>query len=280
VIDDKYGESVSSPVSIYVDSLAEAPKAAFKYNSAGGKTIVFENNSEADESVDANLTEYLWDFDTASQFSSSDSDGDGVRDNDIDSNEKDPAFTYNEYGIYQVKLTVKDDQGNTKVVKNMVNVTAIGGGDGVAEISGLDANFDGPLGLQQNTPTTIDLDAPPGGGQSETPAQPEKPDLEALLITSPLTDDTGVIALSGEKGSVTFDFSQSVGDIAYYTLDKNIYFDTNGDTIKNNDQDFKTSLPGEWTTNFEKAWGQTVVKLTVVDINGNADTTVQEIIFK
>jgi PKD repeat protein len=278
VIDDKYGEAVSSPVTIFVDSLAKAPKAAFKYSSAGGKTIVFENNSEADDSVEAELTEYLWDFDTASQFSSSDSDGDGVRDNDVDSNEKDPVFTYNEYGIYQVKLTVKDDQGNTKTVKNMVSVSALGGEGGVAEISGLDANSDGPLGLPQTQPTTIDLDAPPSGN-SETPATQE-PALKAVMTTNPPTNNAGTVAIGGETGSVTFDFSQSVGDIAYYILDKNIYFDTNGDTVKNNDQDFKTVLPGEWTANFEKAWGQIVVKLTVVDIHGNTDTAVQEITFQ
>ena len=78
---------------------------------------------------------------------------------------------------------------------------------------------------------------------------------------------------------MTFDFSKSEGAISYYIIDKNIYFDTDGNGIKNDDQDFKTTLPGTWKTNFEKAWGNTAAKLTVIDIYQNESSVTQEIKF-
>ena len=63
-------------------------------------------------------------------------------------------------------------------------------------------------------------------------------------------------------------------------MDKNIYLDSDKDGVANNDEDFKTTLPGTWKTNFEKAYGKTIVKLTVKDIYGNSDSTTIEIKFK
>jgi len=56
-------------------------------------------------------------------------------------------------------------------------------------------------------------------------------------------------------------------------------FDTDGNGIKNDDQDFTTTFPGRWTTPFYTSYGKIVVKLTVVDIYGNSHTKTQEIKF-
>lgn len=66
------------------------------------------------------------------------------------------------------------------------------------------------------------------------------------------------IYLSGESAQVVFLSNLSVGDIAEYRIDKNIYFDSNGDGNPANDVDnyddpsFKT---GEaFKTIYEKSW--------------------------
>ncbi len=82
----------------------------------------FINNSTADESAGAELVKYKWDFDISSPSESADSNGDGIKDNDIDSTEKDPEFTYEKSGIYRAKLTVEDNLGNKSEIINFVNV--------------------------------------------------------------------------------------------------------------------------------------------------------------
>lgn len=243
VIDDKGGESVSEPVKVFVEALAEPPKAAFTYKVIDSGAVIFQNNSTVDINANATIKDYIWDFDTQSTLTSADSDGDGSKSNDNDSSDKDPIHQYLESGIYMVKLTVLDDQGNTDEVVNEVNVT---------------------VGLPITTGTTT---APVS-------------QLAAVLKSNPAPSSDGIIYLEGNSGSITFDFTDSVGSIANYVFDKNIYFDTNGNGINTDDQDFKTILPGRWTTNFGKEWGKIVVKLTVVDIYGNENSTIQEVKFK
>ncbi|MBT3865398.1 PKD domain-containing protein [Candidatus Peregrinibacteria bacterium] len=289
IVDNEGAEAVSQPISVFIDSNANPPKAAFKHEVIGGKTVQFTNNSEADSEADASIKEYKWDFDIASQFDSADADGDGTKDNDFESDEKNPTFTYDEFGIYQVKLTVKDDKGNVESVTNMVNVTALSGpgsasggtmGDSLLGTPAGGTSTQDPLTLTGGT-TLGGLDAEPGAGiGTSAGAGTTLSGLQAILISNPLPNNQGVVALPGDAGEITFDFSQSNGNIAYYILDKNIYFDTNGDGMKNNDADFKTSLPGQWTTNFEEEWGKIVVKLTVTDLDGNSHSTVQEVTFK
>ncbi len=254
VIDDKYGESISEAVTIYIDSNALAPKAAFTAEVSGGKTVQFTNNSTADSSVGVEIASYSWDFDTSSQYNTSDTDGDGKKDNDVNSTLADPVFTYDEYGVYQVKLTVTDSHGNESFVTNSVTLSP-------------PAETTQPAGTLTGTPGSL------GTAPGQTP-------LKAVMVTKPLPGADGLVKMPGTSGIVAFDFSKSTGDISYYVFDKNIYFDTNGDGNPANEEDFKTYLAGEWTTNFDKSWGKTVVRLTVYDINGNKDSTVQEITFQ
>ncbi len=254
VVDDKYGESISGELPVYIDSNAKAPKAAFTAEVIDGRTVQFTNNSTVDTAAGATIESYSWDFDTSSQYKTADTDGDGKKDNDVNSTIADPIFTYDESGVYQVKLIVTDSQGNESFITNQVTITAVA----------------------EQTPVGGTITGTPGSLGTE----PDSISLKAVIVTKPATASDGTVKLPGTSGTVVFDFSQSTGDISYYTFDKNIYFDTNGDKNPANEEDFKTYLPGEWTTNFDKSWGKTVVRLTVYDINGNKDSTVQEITFQ
>ncbi len=250
VIDDKGGEVISNPITIYVDSTAQQPTASFEYQvmeGSGGMKIQFTNTSEVDEEAGARIISNKWDFDTASSLGTADSDGDGIKDNDTDSQLEDPQRLYTSDGVYDIKLTITDSQGNADEFIQTIAIPIL------------------------ESPITEPVPEP-----DDTPS-----DLVSVLLSDPIPDlNDGYVYLSGDSGSVTLDFSQSQGSVAYYIFDKNINFDTDGNGIKNDDQDFKTSLPGTWKTNFEKEWGKTVVKLTVTDIYGNEDSTTQEIKFQ
>ena len=340
VVDDKGGEDVSDPIIVYVDSLASPPKAAFKsevISGSDGLKIKFINNSTADETADAKIIDYKWDFDTASILETADSDGDGIKDNDVDSQAANPERLYTEVGSYKVKLIVTDDQGNTSEIINTIKVplsnppTAafsyenkdgkiVFKNNSVADISNsavivknvwdfntaVDSDGDGKLdndqesivkepihGYDKNGKYKVKLTVTDGQGLSNTvinevdfngttgaATETNSGELKAILKTTPAANSNGIIYLTGSTGSIKFDFSSSIGAIATYTLDKNIYFDTDGNGIKNDDVDYRTPLAGNWKTNFDKSWGKTVVKLTVTDIYGNENSTSYEIKFK
>ncbi len=118
VVDSNSSEATSDPVKIYVDAQAEPPVASFtSQQQSGAKTVKFTNTSTADEAAGAAIKKYSWDFDV-----SLDSNGDGKKDNDIDSGESNPTYTYPNYGIYRAKLTVEDNQGQVRSITNFVNV--------------------------------------------------------------------------------------------------------------------------------------------------------------
>ncbi|MFH1533416.1 MAG: PKD domain-containing protein [Nitrospirota bacterium] len=248
VVDDKGGEIISDPITIYVDSTAKVPIASFIYQvieGSSGMKIQFTNTSEVDEDAGARILSYIWDFDTNSLLVSADSNGDGIIDNDTDSQQENPQRLYTTDGIYDVKLTITDNQGNSNSSIETVSVPIV-------------------------APLEVVV----------TPEEEPDTGLIAVLLSDPIPANDGFVYLSEDSGSVTFDFSSSEGAIAYYIFDKNIHFDTDGNGITNDDEDFKTSLPGTWKTNFEKEWGKTVVKLTVTDIYGNDNSTTQEIKFQ
>jgi len=49
-----------------------------------------------------------------------DSNGDSIKDNDVDSEVESPAYTYSKSGVYRTKLTVEDNLGNKTPVINFV----------------------------------------------------------------------------------------------------------------------------------------------------------------
>lgn len=252
VIDDNAAEAVSDPVTIFVDSSSNPPVAAF-VSSIKEKTVQFTDTTTADTEKGATITNHIWDFDT-----SFDSNGDGKKDNDLDSTEPNPVRTYPDYGIYSTKLTVEDSAGNSANITNFVNIKA-------------------PVAPPAPPKPPVE---PPKNPTPPPPPPVQSPTLDARLLTDPkpnLAD--GKVHLQGQSGSVTFDFSTSVGNIKTFNIDKNIYFDTNGNGLNDDDEDFKTSTPGKWTTTFDKSYGLVRVRLTVTDPNGKKDTVDKDIIF-
>lgn len=246
VRDNNGAESISDPVTIFVDSKASPPIAAFTSKQLDGKKIQFTNNSTVDTANGATLKSYAWDFDVAT-----DSNGDGIKDNDIQATDATPTFEYPDYGIYRAKLTVTDDQGGTNSVSNFVNVKA-------------------PVVVQtqQTAPAT-----------STTPSALAAP-LQARLLSDPATSVAdGKIHLQGDSANVTFDFSTSTGNIKSFVIDKNIFYDSDGDGIKDNDADYQSSQPGKWTSEFFRSYGADTVRLTVTDATGKKSTVDKAIIF-
>ncbi|MFC1599816.1 PKD domain-containing protein [Patescibacteria group bacterium] len=122
VIDDNFAESISLPVKIYVDVSAGEPIADYRFVQIGTNKIGFINNSVADEVAGTVLDTFKWDFDLSSNLPSADSDADGILDNDIDSFEKNPIWTYEQPGIYRTRLIVTDNYNSESEVVKFVNV--------------------------------------------------------------------------------------------------------------------------------------------------------------
>lgn len=170
----------------------------------------------------------------------SDFNGDGKNDNDVQATDQNPPFEYPNFGIYRAKLTVTDDQGGTANVSNFVNVKA-------------------PVVTQTQ--------------QTSTP-------LDARLTTTPAASVAdGRVHLQGDSGNVTFDFTGSTGDIKTYIIDKNVYFDGNGNGVKDDDEDYKATKAGTWTTPFARNYGNIRVRLTVIDGTGKKDTVDKDVVF-
>jgi len=99
----------------------------------------------------------------------------------------------------------------------------------------------------------------------------ESAKFKAILESLPEINEENEIYLQGDFGQITLMSSSSIGDIAEYRIDKNIYFDSdeNGDPaddIDNKDDiSFLTGAP--WTTNYQKNWGNIVTKLTIISEN-------------
>jgi PKD repeat protein len=137
VIDDNFAESISLPVKIYVDVHVGVPIADFDFVQIGPNKVGFINNSVADAAAGSILDTFKWDFDLSSSLESADSDGDGILENDLDSQERNPIWNYEQPGIYRVRLTVVDNYNNEAEVVKFVNVKE----SGDVVISDLKADF-------------------------------------------------------------------------------------------------------------------------------------------
>mgnify|MGYP000173613789 CR=1 FL=1 len=116
VEDNSGATSTSDTVTIFVDTLAEEPDARFLAD-ISGTTVDFTNNSDIDEENGVALQGVYWDFDL-----SLDSDGNGETDDDFDSFDENPSWTYPELGVYQVMMTVVDTAGQMDTVTQDVSV--------------------------------------------------------------------------------------------------------------------------------------------------------------
>lgn len=258
VIDSNESPAISDPVVIYVDSKAQPPVAAFTSTQDGTtKKMTLKNNSTVDKESGVNLTAAVWDYDV-----NIDSNGDGKKDNDQDAKVTDQVtYEYPDYGIYRAKLTVTDSNGATSQVTNFVNVKA-------------------PAPAPAPPPVVPPPAPAPAPAPTPTPSPASTVVLDARLLTIPETSfNDGKIHVKGESATVTLDYSSSTGKIKTYIIDKNVFYDTNGNNVKEDDEDYKSTSPGKWVTEFFKSYGQIKVRLTVVGEDGKKDYVEKEIVF-
>ncbi len=254
VRDNNESEAVSDPITIYVDSTSQPPIAAFT-TTINDKTVQFQDKSTADEGL--TISKWAWDFDT-----SKDSNGDGTKDNDLESTNQNPTHTYENYSTYFAQLTVTDDEGNSAKVKNLFLIK-------------------NPVTPKPAAPTTQQTQPKPAAPTTQqTQPKPATPPLDARLITTPAPSySDGKIHLKGTSAKVLLDFSTSTGKITKYIIDKNANFDTNGNAVKDDDEDFTATKPGSWETDYFSEYGKIRVRLTVIDETGKKDFVEREIIF-
>ena len=111
------GLSSSVSKTIFVEQVDTLPQAAFTYDINGTVVNFDANNSRFDSSLADKTLRYEWDFDITK-----DANGNGVNDDDVESTEVKPSYSYPETGIYRVRLKVKDSLGMEGVVVRDVNL--------------------------------------------------------------------------------------------------------------------------------------------------------------
>ncbi len=325
VEDDAGATDTSDTIRIYVDTLADPPDARF-LTDIYGTTVQFINNSYVDTENGASLQGIYWDFDL-----SKDTDGNGVPNDDFDSFEENPKWTYEELGSYQVMMTVVDSAGQTDTVtkdievldtddptasftytldekkvqfKNESQVDEEKGVEVRSYIWDFDLNYDADgdgnsendVDSNKKSPTVeyddygdyeVSLTIVDSYGKSDVykdtvevknPVQPVK----AVLTGTPQINSNNQIILTGTEADITFFFSAEGGSGKFtYTFDKNIFYDTDKDGLRDNDIDYQIEDSGSWTTRFYESYGTIVVEMTVIDEEtGESDSATVQVIFE
>lgn len=272
VTDDKGGRTVSGIIPIFVDSNLDAPTAAFRVE-ADGSDVTYTNNSRADSINGGFIETTLWDFDTQL-----DSDGDGNTLNDIDSTEFSPSYSYDRSGVYGVKLTVFDNEGNVDEVTNSFTISTQGG-----VISEVATTNDPPGTVVPDNSSNLGFPTLSIDGE-EVDAYPSAPEVtlrdNSFLRTIPPTNSS-LDAITVEQSSVdvTFEFSKLPASIVEIKMDKNTYLDSGTDGIRNNDVDYSSVERIDHTTTFSSAFSPTRTLVTIKDDQGNIYTDFIDIRF-
>lgn len=110
---------------------------------------------------------------------------------------------------------------------------------------------------------------------------PDQPFL-ALFTAVPLPNAIKQVKLKGPIADVTFFFSTNggSGDMTY-SIDGNIFYDSNGDGIRENDADFTFTQAGSVKVTYNVAYGQIVAKLTATDnTTGLSDVQTLQVVFE
>lgn len=131
------GLSSSVTHTINVEATNSYPQAAFTYTTQSNTVQFSALNSRANPNGERDLT-YEWDFNTQQ-----DSNGNGQSDDDVDSTQLEPTFTYPQPGRYSARLKVSDGTGAQGVVVRQVNL-------GVSAIE-LEENTHRSLGISSLT---------------------------------------------------------------------------------------------------------------------------------
>lgn len=234
VIDDNFAEAISLPVKIYVDTNANVPNVDFSFVQIEDNKVGFINNSTADTDAGAVIDSYAWDFDLSDNLTEGD--------DDIQSEERNPIWIFENAGIYRVKLTVTDNYNNIAEVIKFINVQ----GDAVEELD--------------NVMTLKSIKA-------DFTSVPE------------VNSDDNAILLEGDFGEVSFDFAISEGIIDKYVFDNNVYIDADNNGRKADDEDYVTSRAGIYTTTFNDESEKTKLRLTVYGKDGEMDIKEVNIVF-
>lgn len=111
------GLSSTARQTVFVEPTNSYPQAAYTYT-VNGNTVSFNGNgSRYDPDLTDTSLRLEWDFDVQS-----DADGNATNDDDAESTDIAPTFTFDETRLYRVKLTVIDSLGNEGVVVRDVNL--------------------------------------------------------------------------------------------------------------------------------------------------------------
>jgi len=323
VIDDGGSETVSDAAIISVDSPTKPPVAAFTVKGAG-KKVKFTSTSKADTGL--NLVDFKWDFDI-----NVDSDGDGVRDNDVDNvnggevmgvgtltkpSQQNPEFEYANVGIYNVKLTAVDEEGNTDSVINKVTIPL--GNPPIAgftyKIVNDEIQFtDTSSAITGTMVSAWDFDAnadSDGDGikDNDIDSTDGNPDYKYIQngiykVKLTVTDTDGnsddvvnnvlfekevpIEAVLLSIPVATYDgivWLTGTSGMITWDFSKSLGKITSYTIDKNiyyaGDADLKFTQAGTITTSYDKTWGKTITKLTVKDDKGNSDSATLEVKFK
>ena len=161
------------------------------------------------------------------------------------------SYTFDSQGEYEVNLTVTDKAGATKT-------------------------------------TVVDIlvgnrySAPSGSGSTDTGSFADVP-LEISVDTLPTISSEKTVYIAGDEGRVVFDMSTRP-DILEYRIDRNVYVDSDGDGIANNDVDNSDHssylLGGIWQTKYYASESSRIAaEVTVVNALGKKAKTQVEVLF-
>lgn len=98
---------------------------------------------------------------------------------------------------------------------------------------------------------------------------------------SPADSKIHILGTSGTI-DVSYSTSRETGDGITCWLDKNVYYDTDGDGVKNNDHDYEEEncMTGSFSgIYYEESWGLVVIMFVVEDVNGDSYEVTKEIVF-
>lgn len=112
------GLSATARRTIFVEPTNSYPQAAFTYTVNGDSVDFNGDSSRYDPDLTDTALRFEWDFDIQK-----DSDGNGVNDDDVQSTEVSPSFSFGVAKLYRVKLTVLDSLGNEGVVVRDVDLS-------------------------------------------------------------------------------------------------------------------------------------------------------------
>jgi len=317
VEDSSGATSESNAVKIYVDSIANPPDAKF-LTDVNGTTVTFKNNSSFDGDNGSTFEGIYWDFDTTVDSDGNsvpDNDLDSLEENPVRT--YDALGTYQvkmtivdnlgqtdtvTQDVKVLETTAPVADFSYTVVDKKVEFKDKSTFDTANGVEARSYTWDFDIDLEDDTNSDVKnpsyeyadygtynakLVVQDSMGKTSTitkevevknPVQP----VIAYLSSTPEANILSQIVLDTDGQEVTFYFNGEGGNNSYtYTLDKNIFYDTNGDSIRDNDADYTATASGKWKTPFYKSYGQVVTKLTVTDNEtGEKDVATLQVVFK